>query len=371
MEQAELVILILGIVVALLAVSVHLINHRRQLADDSAPVTNPGLITRLPSSNAPEHVTPAMVGALLEGRTGMRDVFVAIADLASRGYVTIHQLTPQDTRVPPDWEFRRTTQVASALDEADRAVLMGLFTTTEPADAASTPAAGILRVRFGVLLADRSGPLATIRSALRTESMRHGWFHRDPHDHHTMWGWIGGVLTILGLVLAVFSAIDVMATGRWLAMLGPLLVVAGGLVLASLGRTRAPRSPLGKQVHSELLSFRRHLQKMAPESVEPDRAPRLFSTTLPYALAFGDAEHFAATLATVAQRSARWGKPVNYQLDWFTEPGLGVGNNIPLREPSDEELTTTDLGEPVVAFARTLQAFVNVGGNQADHDSGD
>ncbi|MDK9593933.1 hypothetical protein FAM14222_002350 [Propionibacterium freudenreichii] len=180
-----------------------------------------------------------------------------------------------------------------------------------------------------------------------------------------------GVLTIVGLVLAVISAIDVMATSKWSAMVGPLLVVAGGLLLASLGRLRAPRSALGNHLLDDLDAYRRHLDALRPEQVDPAGASALFKATLPWTLVFGSAEDFATTMSTMAQRSAGWGKPVRLDLAWFSVPatarpaGTRVGAST-----SRHDAPTPPADNPLVSFARAVQEFVDAGGKQDGRDDG-
>lgn len=368
MRQAELIMLVFGVVVVVFSATVYTITRRRHRADQALPDVDPGLIAPTTHDQPPAGVEPGLAGALLNGRTDMRDVFVALADLAARGYLQITRLTAQGAGAP-DWQMQRTQKADADLPEADRAVLAAIFTAPPvPGTDERTPRPS---VRLGLLLADHSEPLSQARQALRAEGTRLGWFHRDPHDHHTTWGWVGGVLTIVGLVLAVISAIDVMATSKWSAMVGPLLVVAGGLLLASLGRLRAPRSALGNHLLDDLDAYRRHLDALRPEQVDPAGASALFKATLPWTLVFGSAEDFATTMSTMAQRSAGWGKPVRLDLAWFSVPatarpaGTRVGAST-----SRHDAPTPPADNPLVSFARAVQEFVDAGGKQDGRDDG-
>lgn len=94
----------------------------------------------------------------------MRDVFVALADLAARGYLQITRLTAQGAGVP-DWQMQRTQKADADLPEADRAVLAAIFTAPPvPGTDERTPRPS---VRLGLLLADHSGPVAGPSGAAR------------------------------------------------------------------------------------------------------------------------------------------------------------------------------------------------------------
>lgn len=283
-EQAELIMALSGAAIMLFSMLIFSVSRRRVRAEQAyldRESSEPSPSTR---DRPPSGIEPALAGALLNGRVVMRDVFVGIVDLASRGHLTIVQLTPPGTKIPGDWQITRTGAPADTLSDADQTLLQGIFANTvqkEPdrrsphrphLNGRPGPAEGIRHaesVRLGFLLSDASEPLVEALHGLRAESAHQGWFHRDPHDHHTTWGWVGGVLFVLGLVLAMVSAIDVMATRRWTAMVGPVLIVVAGLLLASLGRLRTPLSELGNRALSDLRSFRASLQTLSLRTSHP------------------------------------------------------------------------------------------------------
>ncbi|MCT3006428.1 hypothetical protein EFN17_02370, partial [Propionibacterium freudenreichii] len=78
MRQAELIMLVFGVVVAVFSATVYTITRRRHRADQALPDVDPGLIAPTTHDQPPAGVEPGLAGALLNGRTDMRDVFVAL-----------------------------------------------------------------------------------------------------------------------------------------------------------------------------------------------------------------------------------------------------------------------------------------------------
>jgi len=336
-DTPALVVLIVG-VAAVLAASIVVARSRRLRADDRrAPAPRPGLIEDDPVTAAPTGLTPGMVDALLNGETTSRDVLITLIDLAQRGFLAITALARPD-RPAHDWVLTRTARTTGGegLHGFEHFLLNQVFVgPDEP-------------VMLSSVVTSTGRALPRARRQLHDDAMDRGWFQHGS-TRADRWGRAGGLVIVVGLVLAVLGVIRVMATSHWSVMVGPALIVVAGLELASLGRLMSRHTDEGAGTREELLAYRRHLDSMVPEHVLVEDAPAVLRDSLGYALAFGGAERLGRVIEQVVDRAERWGTTVDLDLGWFRTPG----------------------GErPVGAFVVAVTGFVDAGARLADERDG-
>ena len=338
MDTPALVVLVVGIATAI-AASTAVVRSRRHREDDrKAPADRPGLIAPEPVASPPAGLTPGMVGTLLNAAATSRDVLITLADLAQRGFLRITALARPD-RPCHDWVLTRTAKPTEGegLHGFEHFLLGQVFTgPDEP-------------VVLSSVVTSTGQALSRTRRQLHDDAMDRGWFQSGP-TRTSHWGRAGGVVVIIGLVLAALGVIRIMATNQWIVLVGPVLIVVAGLELASLGRLVSRRTDEGFSTRDELLAYRRHLDSLSPEDVLVEDAPVLLRDSLGYALAFGTAEALGRVVEQVVDRAERWGATVDLGLGWFQAPG----------------------GErPVSAFVAAVTSFVDAGARLADERGGE
>ncbi|SYZ33448.1 DUF2207 family protein [Propionibacterium australiense] len=338
MDILALVVLIVGIG-AVAAASTAVIRSRRLRADDEqAPVNRPGLIEPEPVTASPAGLTPGMVNTLLRESTTSRDVLITLIDLAQRGFLSITVLAHPD-RPAHDWVLTRTTKRTDGegLHGFEHFLLNQVF--AGPDDS----------VTLSSVVTSTGQVLSRTKRQLRDDTMGRGWFqHGSTVD--SRWGRVGGVVIVIGLVLAVLGVIQVMATGHWGVLAGPVLIVVAGLELASLGRLMSKRTDEGASTRDELLAYRRHLDSLSAEQIPIEDASGILHDSLSYALAFDTAEQLGQVIEQVVDRAERWGARIDLGLDWFRSP---------------------EGDRPVSAFVVTVAGFVDAGARLADERGGE
>lgn len=301
----QLVVLILGIV-ALLAAIVVVLGTRPEHTDE--PVRAPGLIIPERTLTAPAQQTPGTVGPLLDGEVTERDLRLTLIDLAARGYLQITSLTDEQSR-NYDWVLRRTDKPLDA--ELHRFEEL-LLTTSFTAERKSLTLSGL------TALATR--PLASAEDALREHLHQQGWFSAESAPRHSPWGWVGALVLLLGLLLTAYELIEWLATNDFRGVVGGALVMAAGVLLASRGRRHQSQTDAAEQARDQLREYRDAMAEPTAEDLPPAELGELFNRLLPWAVALGIQDEFAARVDAVAQRAAGWGRPVILQLDWLVSP---------------------------------------------------
>ncbi len=253
----------------------------------------------------PAGVRPGMCGTIVDGSADLRDVTATIVDLAVRGFLRIEVVGgPEqvDERGKPrrDWVLHQTVPPPDTpLEPMETHLLANLFATGP-------------EQRMSQLSPTFAAAMHQVRDDMSAETVRRGWYEQDPrYEGKGPWSmlvlWVG----ILG--------------GGFVALQRtPVAVVSGLAVLASMlwarGRVakRVPRTADGTAVRIQTLGFKKYLETAEADQIRFEEAADIFSRYLPYAIAFGVAEHWATVFGEVAQRAQAEGYVGDgFEFDWL------------------------------------------------------
>ena len=238
----------------------------------------------------PAGVRPGMSGTIIDGSADMRDVTATIVDLAVRGFLHIEVAggaDQVDARGKPkrDWVLRQILPPPkSALVPMEVHLLTNLF-ATGPEQHMSELSPGF------------ASAMHTVRDDMVAETVRRGWYRTDPrYAGKGPWSML---LTWLGILGGGFIALQ--AT--------PVAVVSGLAILASMlwarGKVakRIPRTADGTAARIQTMGFKKYLETAEADQIKFEEAADIFSRYLPYAIAFGVADHWAKVFGDVATRA--------------------------------------------------------------------
>ncbi|WP_225753955.1 DUF2207 domain-containing protein [Actinotalea sp. Marseille-Q4924] len=223
-------------------------------------------------STPPEGLRPGQLGTLVDGRADARDVTATLVDLAVRGHVTIAEVTEGD------WTLTRAARSTDDLLPYERILVDRFF---EGRDV----------VMLSQVAGTFDGTLAEVRTALYDDVTARGWFRADPRAARNRRVTVGVAVLAGGVVVTVALAV-------WtsFALVGAAVVVVGAAVLATTGV--APlRTARGVAVLRETQAFRRYLEAADPDGSGSQDHLEVFSTHLPFAVAFGLTRRWARVLA--------------------------------------------------------------------------
>lgn len=237
----------------------------------------------------PEQMRPAQMGLLVDERADTLDVTATIVDLAVRGYLTITELPKEGWFGRTDWELTRLKEPDAALLEYERIVLRGLF------DSQQTRKLSGLKNKF-------HDDLANAKKELYADAITRGWFPRNPNTTRTL-SWVGGILTAIAGV-----AVTTLLGRRWGAGLVGLPVIAGGLLLAMASRAMPRRTAAGREAMRRTLGFARYIRTGETRQQEFAERANIFTSYLPYAIAFKCVERWARAFKDIdlQQATASW-----------------------------------------------------------------
>lgn len=266
-----------------------------------------------PRYEAPDRMSPAEAGTLLDNRPDMRDVTAALVDLAVRGFLRIQeQEHPRLLGLFPirDYVFHSTKDASAwaTLQPHERQLLQGLF------DHGKRPF-----VAASELTNEFYKELPGIRAALFDEMVGRGYYRHRP-DRVSRTVVVGGVAVAAALALAG-GAFAERVLGQ-----DPLSFYIGGGVAALLvvifARIMPARTLAGTRALEGVLGFQEFLRRVEGDRLERVvKTPELFERCLPYAMAFGVESNWARAFETIYREPPRWyqgqaGGP--FRVDAFT-----------------------------------------------------
>ncbi len=250
----------------------------------------------------PTGVTAGIVGTVVDGTADVRDVTATLLDLAVRGAIRIKAIPPAEKGGKPDWEL-----IAVRIHDWEgweNALLQGLFTGRQ-----SVRMSELMKGRFGQAM--REAQVELYRAVVRG-----GYYRRHPRAKNLRVALFGILLSAIGVVLVGVLGTRWASWGSWYGWVGGALVVAGGLALAMTGKGRTPRTALGTAKRIQALGFKQYLTTAEADQIRFEEAQDIFSRYLPYAIAFGVADHWATVFGEVARRA---------QLEGFTMSWTDLG----------------------------------------------
>lgn len=234
----------------------------------------------------PEGVRPGVAGTLWDEVANAQDVTATIVDLAVRGYLTIVELEPEKKGAAKEWELHKSTDPEHAdwagLAPFEESVLRALFPGSEP------------KVEMKVAGKSLGESMAQIQSELYDRVMERKWFTASPERVRRRWVAWGAAIFAAGIALTVVLGLTL---GLGVVGLGVLVV---GVVLMFAALAAPARTAAGTAVLAQTLGFKKYLETAEANQLKFEEENDIFSRYLPFAIAFGVAEHWTKVFADAA-----------------------------------------------------------------------
>lgn len=236
----------------------------------------------------PDRIRPGQMGLLVDERADTLDVTATIVDLAVRGYLKITELPKTGWFGRTDWQLDRLKAPDAHLLEYERIVLNGLFGTTRSRKLSD------LKNKF-------YDDLAKAKTALYKDAVARGWFPRNPNAVRTVYRLLG-VLGVIAGIAATFFLGSHSGTG-----LVGVPLIAGGLLLAVLAGLMPRRTAAGREATHRTLGFAKYIRTAETQQQAFAERANLFTSYLPYAIAFKCVDHWARAFKDIDMQAATVG----------------------------------------------------------------
>jgi len=282
----------------------------------------PGRGTIIPQYEAPDNLTPAEVGTLIDETVDKQDVSADIINLAIRGYLKIKKIEKDDyllTKLKEPNEF---------LAEFEKELIKDLF------DAGQEKKLSALKYKF-------YKDLAEIKKQIYQRVTDNGYFVKNPQSVRLAY-LIGGIAIIfLGFPLsAIFS---------------PLAIISffvSGLLFIIFSKFMPARTSKGTIAKEDILGLKMYLTVAEKDRLKfhnaPEKNPEIFEKLLPYAMVLKVAKDWAKQFEGI----------YNTAPGWYSDPAGGTFNAIIFASSLNSFSTRANS-----VLAATPQASAGAGGS--------
>ncbi|MEW6554687.1 MAG: DUF2207 domain-containing protein [Actinomycetota bacterium] len=237
----------------------------------------------------PREMRPAVMAALVHQQPKMEDIGATVVDLAVRGKLRIINEGELDPSSSSEFAFERKDKNTKDLLPYERAVMAGIFVKKDEDRVDEED------IRVG----DR---LLTILNGVRKEVKKGKYFYDDPEKtvrRYFHWALLLILVPLAALfILRFFTDLGYV----WLLLVG---TVPAGIVVWIIGHAMPRRTALGSRVYWQAMAFQEYLK--TAEAGEPESMTlENFQENLPYAMALGLADKWAALFAGILTTSPDW-----------------------------------------------------------------
>ena len=246
--------------------------------------------------DAPDTLTPAEAGTLMDESADMRDITATMVDLAVRGHVRIEERDEKaflGLMSKRDYLFHRLTPPAggAALQSHEAAVLDGIF-------------GGASEVKLSDLDNEFYRHLPGIKDSIFKRLIDRGLYRTRPD--HVKTRWLAGGVVFAGLLMGVGSTVG----AKWLDMTPfPFLIaaVASAAIVIVFGRIMPARTVQGARALERVLGFEEFLRRVEGDRLERVvKTPEMFERFLPFAMAFGVERKWAKAFEGIYREPPPW-----------------------------------------------------------------
>lgn len=245
----------------------------------------------------PDGVPPGLMQSIRKGRVTSRDYAATLVDLAVRGFVLVEPIVPEGKTKPKDHRITRTEGKGN-LRPYEKKLLDALFSMDSS-------------VTFSELKERKSlaSALSGVRLAMLAESTKDGYWRGRPDLVKTKWVMLGFLATLVGVAVTIGLAV----VTRF-AMVGlPLIIFGLGLMIIS--PTMGVRTGKGSTTAARITGFEKLFDAGEGERLEVASNMELFSSYLPYAMAFGNVDKWVRQFSTLGDMPST---------PWYGGPGAVI-----------------------------------------------
>jgi hypothetical protein len=237
---------------------------------------------------APEGMTPAELGTVVDEKVDMEDITSSILDLAVRGFLEIEEVDSTKFLFfsERDYALIKKGEPDESLRAHERLLLSHLFGSGS-------------RVTISSLKEKFYQHLPEIRSALYKQlSGPRGYFPVSPDRVRKGYAVAGAIL--LGLGVLLFGPFSQTVPGIALA--------ASGAITLLFSRIMPRRTRRGRKTYEEILGFKEFVERVDADRLERmgGRSVDQFEAVLPYAIVLGVADAWADAFAGIYTQPPSW-----------------------------------------------------------------
>ncbi len=238
----------------------------------------------IPQYDAPDRLSPAEVGTVVDEEADNLDISAEIIHLAVAGYLKINQIKGEGLFQSEDYQFMKLKEQDGLPNDFDRYLLTAIFK-------------GRTEVKLSELKKTFYKDLAKIKEMIYSAAVAKGYFAGDPGRIRAWYLSAGGVIATAGFVF--FNWQD-----NWPAMAA---LIASGAITMIFGWFMPARTAKGVAAREYILGLKEYLRVAEKDRLEfanaPEKNPAVFEKMLPYAICLKVEKEWAAQFAGIYENT--------------------------------------------------------------------
>lgn len=245
----------------------------------------------------PSRLTPAMAGALLDGKAGPRHMMATVLDLAAKGALNVYSAPGK--QADEDGGNKRAFQFdlygvdqEKAVESYEATIYGKIFGYM------GARKRNLTDVRHTVYMS-----VPELKNQIDLEIAKAGYFTEDKQMIRRQYLAFGGAAILISIVLALLAA--VIFSGLTVLVACPFLsIVIIAVAFIGSGYAKPDRTEKGERLAVQWAAFRRYMKDMTPKQAA--KARPVFFRLLPYAMAFGVEKELVENFAAANTAVPKW-----------------------------------------------------------------
>ena len=256
----------------------------------------PGMGSIVVNYEAPDGLTPAEVGTLVDEKVDLGDISATIIDLAVRGYLKIEEIkTSSWFSSGTDYRFIKL-KGPEGLKSFEKKMYNKLF------DHNDTVLLSELQEKFFPVISQ-------VRSDLYRGLSNEHFFDGNPNT-------VRGAFLVLGLLLlaAVLGAACLLQVGMIGRVFPVPVIIAGGLSALAVvitSRVMPRKTRKGRIAWEKIAGLQEYIRRAEIDDIKEQERQGIFERLLPYAIVFGLSKRWGKAFENLYREPPNWYQPAN------------------------------------------------------------
>lgn len=236
---------------------------------------------------APDKLTPAEVGTIIDEKAHRQDVSAEIINLAVNGYLRLSRIEGKGLLKSGDYELEKLKEESDLVNEYEKKLMQALFSGGEEIIALSE-----LKNKF-------YKDLEKITKEIYSSTVKKNYFPKSPRKVRGMYLGIGAAV--------LFGA---WFTGIALGVIGGISTAISGIIIIIFSFFMPARTRAGVMAREHILGLKRYLTVAEKDRLKfhnaPEKDPKHFEKLLPYAMVLGVETEWAKQFEGIYDQQPSW-----------------------------------------------------------------
>ncbi|HAM88315.1 MAG: hypothetical protein US83_C0005G0070 [Candidatus Falkowbacteria bacterium GW2011_GWC2_38_22] len=241
--------------------------------------------------DAPDNLSPAEIGTIVDEKAQQKDISAEIINLAVRGYLKIEKIQEKNILQSDDYELTKLKNESAGLNEYQKTLVQALFGNDN-------------KIKLSDLKNKFFKDLQLITKKVYQSVVEKGYFLSNPNSVRIKYFVFGIVIVFLGFLF-----------GQFFGIIGYVSFALSGLLIMIFGNFMPKKSEKGVLAREHILGLKTYLNIAEKDRINfhnaPEKNPQIFEKLLPFAMVLGVEAAWAKQFENIYQTNPSWYSDAN------------------------------------------------------------